>query len=275
MTIRTNIQITFSILFLTTGCMNQPLNNDIDSDDTNVELAQAHLGMERSIQCDDNDPCTFDTFDRAGSTCLHEPMDMTADGESCIEEILPSDERCEKGSCEVTHPQDCLEILENNPNAANGTYVIDPDGNGRRAPIEVTCDMVLGGWTALSENYRAALAQTDRKYLYTKNNTWILSPATTQVWSWNEAQMLPGDYFYGQKGFDAEGFIACDVPALAAPYAAHGIGCFLVPTDGWKVFPNGSYDAQTGLIELCQNSVGVFNDDYCTKRVQIWERRDI
>jgi len=269
MTIRTNIQITFSILFLTTGCMNQPMNADLDTDQNDVELAQAHLGMERSIQCDDNDPCTFDSFDRAGSTCLHEPMEMTADGESCEDEIVAISEH------DDSYPVDCLEILENNPNSPNGTYIVYPNGSGQRCAVEVTCDMELGGWTALTENYRAALNQTDRKYLYTKNNTWILSPATTQVWSWDKAQLLPGDYFYGQKGFDAEGFIACDVPALAAPYAKHGIGCFLIPTDGWKVFPQGGHDAQSGLIELCQNTPTLFGDDYCTKRVQIWERRDI
>ena len=274
MTIRTNIQIIFSILFLTTGCMNDAAELDFDLAQES-DLSQAHLGMARSIECDDNDPCTFDTFDRSGSICIHEPMDVTADGESCVEEIIPTENACERGFCNNDFPVDCLEILENNPDAPNGTYTIYPNGPSQRHAIEVACDMELGGWTALTEDYRATLVETERKYLYTKNSDWILSPVTSQVWSWSEAQMLPGDYFYGQKGYGAEGVIACDVPALAASYANHGIGCFLIPTDGWKVFPQGGYDAQRGLIELCQNSVNVFNNDYCTKRVQVWERRDI
>jgi hypothetical protein len=43
----------------------------------------------------------------------------------------------------------CLELQKADPGAATGKHVIDPDGSGGAAPIEVECDMDIdgGGWT--------------------------------------------------------------------------------------------------------------------------------
>jgi hypothetical protein len=243
MNFRTNIQTIFTLLALTltTACMNEPIDNNANTTLAS-DLGHAELGIER------------------------------ADGRTERVKAEPQTGRCIHGTCTPTFPKDCLEILENNVEALDGTYIIDPDGEGT---MEVECDMTNGGWTGLSAEYLSSLNNIDRRYLFTKNNNWIVTPSTTKVWSWESAQLLPGHYFYGQSGADAEGFIACDVPALAASYASYGVGCFLIPTDGWKVFPQGGYDDQNGTTGLCQNTPSVFGDDYCTNSVQIWERRDI
>jgi hypothetical protein len=48
----------------------------------------------------------------------------------------------------------CDDILSHNPAAADGRYTIDPDGDGAKDPITVTCDMTEmdGGWAVVSSD---------------------------------------------------------------------------------------------------------------------------
>ena len=173
-------------------------------------------------------------------------------------------------------PRDCLHLKRRSPKLPNGLYRIDPDGNGGVPPFEARCDMITdgGGWTALSAPYLETLIETERRYLYSLERAWYESPSTRQVWSWGKAQMLPGDYLYGSKGLDPEGVVHCNVPEFAAPYAAFGVGCFLIPTEGWIIFPLGSHDPKHGTTQLCQNNPGIMGTTDCPEGVQIWERRE-
>ncbi|PRQ02090.1 hypothetical protein ENSA5_26550 [Enhygromyxa salina] len=47
----------------------------------------------------------------------------------------------------------CLNYYEGNPNAADGEYVIDPDGPGGNDPYEVYCDMSAGGHTVWAQTH--------------------------------------------------------------------------------------------------------------------------
>jgi hypothetical protein len=51
--------------------------------------------------------------------------------------------------CTAASGTTCREVLQLNPNAASGMYLIDPDGFGGNPPFSVYCDMVKdgGGWT--------------------------------------------------------------------------------------------------------------------------------
>jgi len=54
--------------------------------------------------------------------------------------------------CDETSSQtSCLSILQANPSAPDGDYLIDPDGVGGNAPFTVRCDMTTngGGWTVI------------------------------------------------------------------------------------------------------------------------------
>ncbi|MCA9635258.1 MAG: DUF4215 domain-containing protein [Myxococcales bacterium] len=68
-------------------------------------------------------------------------------GEECDDGNTLNDDGC-LSSCLI--PRTCAEILKHDPDAASGTYKIDPQGKG--APWPVVCDMELdgGGWTGIA-----------------------------------------------------------------------------------------------------------------------------
>ncbi len=57
---------------------------------------------------------------------------------------------CQAGQC-VTVGKSCADILAQDPKAASGKYLVDPDGAGGLAAFETLCDMTSdgGGWTLL------------------------------------------------------------------------------------------------------------------------------
>ncbi len=56
---------------------------------------------------------------------------------------------CIQGTCAL--PRSCLQIHQNDPQAASGVYTIDADGPGGAPAVPVFCDQVTdgGGWTML------------------------------------------------------------------------------------------------------------------------------
>jgi subtilisin-like proprotein convertase family protein len=82
-------------------------------------------------------------------------------GDKCDE----VDTSCSGGSCVYQYHASCKEIQLAGGDQGSGNYVIDPDGPGGQAPMEVYCDMD-GGWTLCASLTRGYVPSD---MLYSKN----------------------------------------------------------------------------------------------------------
>ena len=81
---------------------------------------------------------------RCGAACV----DTKSNAKHCgkCDTSCSSSETCSASACEAE--PSCRQLLVDHPNAASGTYTIDPDGKGGAAPFQVYCDMSIGsGYT--------------------------------------------------------------------------------------------------------------------------------
>ncbi len=84
---------------------------------------------------------------------------------ACVQQVRRGDEVCDgldndcddsvdenDGQGECAAPQSCRAILGDEPDAPDGVYRIDPDGEGGNDEIDVYCDMTTdgGGWMVMS-----------------------------------------------------------------------------------------------------------------------------
>ena len=103
--------------------------------------------------CDDGDTayspgaaagCDGEDYDCDGS------IDNDGDGDGYADASCGGDD-CDDGDKSVGPCGSCLEILSANSSATDGSYDIDPDGDG--TTVEVECDMSTdgGGWTQLAD----------------------------------------------------------------------------------------------------------------------------
>ena len=137
-------------------------DNDEDGygiEEISINKCSAPDGFAEEMgDCDDTDPlyhpnaeqgCDGEDYDCDGLIDNDLDQDGYTDeacgGEDCDD--LNSDYPDESGIC----PQglSCQDVLDDDPLAPSGNYIIDPDGNGNLSPIEVYCDMEFdeGGWT--------------------------------------------------------------------------------------------------------------------------------
>jgi hypothetical protein len=105
-------------------------------------LALAALGCRTAPVTYDTGWGSFDEMDIVEGAALDtfgaDPLDCAVGGQR-----PGQDAKC-------TTPRTCLEHLTRRPDAQDGVYVIDPDGDAVGAdPFEVTCDMASGGFTRI------------------------------------------------------------------------------------------------------------------------------
>ncbi|MGB0592578.1 MAG: fibrinogen-like YCDxxxxGGGW domain-containing protein [Myxococcota bacterium] len=77
---------------------------------------------------------------------------QASEGEECDDGNTLDGDSC-SSSCELlSEGLDCADIHDNDPTLPDGTYLIDPDGEGGLDPFEVYCDMSTdgGGWTRVA-----------------------------------------------------------------------------------------------------------------------------
>ncbi len=99
-------------------------------------------GLCKSYTCDAAQGCQVGTANNCCGNNIQE------DGEACDDGNNVLGDGCD-ASCNLEAHQDCQAILNNEPNAGDGMYLIDPDGNGGFGPFMAECVMSIegGGWT--------------------------------------------------------------------------------------------------------------------------------
>jgi hypothetical protein len=126
------------------GCVFTP--QDVPCDDGSICTSGDHCQAGSCVSsdvvnCSDGNPCTVDDCLEDGSC----ESTQAEDGASCGE-----DGSCVSGGCQLPTAANCLAHLLADPNAPNGTYSVDADGEeGPMEPFEIYCDMTTdgGGWT--------------------------------------------------------------------------------------------------------------------------------
>ena len=142
----------------------------------------------------------------------------------------------------------------------NGSYVIDPNGNG---PFTINTLMTLagGGWTELTAAVANSLLNTNlniaRDYLYVQNGTsfYYRTPVSNLAWSWSSGQDLDGTYYYstgaGESSFQV---------TASGEHQAYGVGGSSGPGSTLKCLVGAAncLNSNSAQVQLCQDEPGIF-----------------
>jgi hypothetical protein len=167
-------------------CTAESCNQRGDCDDSSgVALCACHTGYS-GAQCElcasgyqDNDGDGVCELSCTPSTC-------TTAGEYCFDDSGTTE-------CLTPNGSECSAILQSDPGAVDGTYVVDFDGPGGTVPWLAYCDMSHGGFTLLA-------VAAARSTAYGNN-----SPL------WSQSVML-GSTILGLNGRDYRGCAYSDLP---------------------------------------------------------------
>jgi hypothetical protein len=106
------------------------------------------LDLDGAADCVDDDDDGDGDPDEADCAPLDADVSHLHD-EVCYNGL---DDDCDDATADACVFEDCAALLAATPGLPDGTYWIDPDGDGAIAPFEVSCDMTTdgGGWTGFT-----------------------------------------------------------------------------------------------------------------------------
>lgn len=111
-------------------------------------------------------------------------------GQACTEDADCMGRSCDAGTCAAV-PRSCVAILAEDPTAADGIYLVQPDLN---APAErIVCDMTTdgGGWSLVGSSRGLGFVGGELPY---HENLQTLNPTVAHGGTWESMPPLSGGY---------------------------------------------------------------------------------
>ncbi|HFE45408.1 MAG TPA: hypothetical protein ENJ18_07920 [Nannocystis exedens] len=177
-------------------CGNGIVEGDEICDDGNIVDSDACTTLCAPPSCDDGIISGDEYGIDCGGSCR-----ACALGDSCH-----SDEDCLTGSCSdnrCVYPESCVDVLELNPDAPDGEYTVDPDGQGGEDPFDLSCDMKTdgGGWIRLSLNHSQNLIVAE----HSETNPWHkCADDSAKHFEWIAEENIDADYSPGEYSTNEE-----------------------------------------------------------------------
>jgi len=81
----------------------------------------------------------------------------------------------------------CYDIATATPNAADGLYLLDPDGDGGIEPFEAYCDISGGGWTLVARGYGGDVGSWITNRSSAVNEDAVPSPTMTETFMYSDS----------------------------------------------------------------------------------------
>jgi len=253
------------------------LADEVDPDDA-TDLGSLVRGV-----CGDSGPCATAgiqdlTCDGATLTCDYSGIAGYSADDVCDGEDNDCDGVVDEDGDWGCFPAECLALwypsrdiwIGGGGELADGTATLDPSGPGGSDPMVMEClqSAAGGGWTRLTDDYRAALWDGGRyRYLFVTSEGWMRTGVTGR-WDWeaNGTWDTQGPWVEGvgmDFGEDTDcGEPTAEVPPVIGPACAREVSVF-VPRDAPK-------DAAAGTVTLCLGDPTNYALDRDCKEVAVY-----